>query len=116
MAQLARGSKPLRGGSLARSAGEAPAVAISTASAHLLGASIAPSRTRGRMATLLVHAPTSVDQRPENSLQLAKYLLIATFRRSGPHLNRRGAPRWKRYGSPRKRGRRLLRSSLTLGA
>jgi hypothetical protein len=47
-------------------------VAISTASAHLPGASIAPRRTRGHRAALLVHAPTSVDQRPEKSLQVMR--------------------------------------------
>jgi len=70
--QLAWGSKPLRGRTLARSAGEAPAVAISTASAHLLGASLAPRRTHGRLAAQLVHASTSVDQRPEKSLQVMR--------------------------------------------
>ena len=55
--QLARGSKRERGRSLACSAGEAPAVAISTASGHLPGASLAPRRARDRTAARLVHAP-----------------------------------------------------------
>ena len=76
LAQLARGSKPLRGRTLARSAGEPPAVAISTPSGHLLGASIAPRRTRGRRAAQLVHAPICVDQRPEKSLQVKRALAL----------------------------------------
>jgi hypothetical protein len=47
LAQLVRGSKPLRGRSLVRSADEAPVVGISTPSVHPLGASVAPRRTRG---------------------------------------------------------------------
>ena len=91
LAQLARGSKPLRGRTLARSAGEAPAVAISTASAHLLGASIAPRRTRGHPAALLVHAPTSVDQRPENSLQMTRAFARSTS------MGNRGMPSKSRH-------------------
>ena len=37
-----------------------------------LGASIAPRRTRGSAAASLVHAPTSVDQRPEKCLQTSR--------------------------------------------
>jgi hypothetical protein len=69
LAQLIWGSKPLRGRVLAHGVSEAPAVATSMPNGHLLGASVAPRRTRGHQAALLVHAPTSVDQRPTKSLE-----------------------------------------------
>ena len=91
--QLTRGSKRLRGRKLVHSVGEAPAVAISTASAHLLGASLAPRRTRGHRAALLVHAPTSVDQRPEKSLQMKRALALVSsgMNRGMPSKSRRFA-------------------------
>ena len=69
LAQLLRGSKPLRGRSVVRLADEGPTVGISTPSVHPLGACVAPRRTRGSVAAALVHASISVDQRPEKCLQ-----------------------------------------------